>query len=104
LELANSSSASSSSNFSGYQSRRRRYDRNHWVSPFDSTLQPGTVFFPSIEYFQGHPSALRRISPWLHRELTVLLSLTRSRPQVRACHFFMSESMFLSSYLCPNCY
>jgi hypothetical protein len=83
LHRAATSSSSSNPQFSGYQMRRRRYDRSQWVRPFDSALQPGSVFFPSVEYFQRHVSATRRISPWLHRELTVLLGLTHSITSVR---------------------
>lgn len=66
----------------GYQNRRRRYDRNEWVQAFGSTLQPGSVIFPSVEYVRSHPNVTSRLRSWLYRELNVLLGLHRSRDQV----------------------
>lgn len=72
-----------SGNMRGYQNRRRRYDRDEWVQPFGTTLQPGSVMFPSLEYIRSHPSAFSRLRGWLYRELNVLMGVSRNRNQVR---------------------
>lgn len=66
----------------GYQNRRRIYDRGQFVQPFEGTLPAGTVFFPSVEYFRTHPSSYGRVTPWLYREIMVLMGMHRSRTDV----------------------